>query len=135
MHRGEGGCTGGGGGMHVHPVHPPWVRPWFGLWCHKDYASMLPELWLSSPMCCQSICFSSPNQSITKAAAVVHTVFVLQRLAPLLFLLHLASLRLVLCSIAHNVHFAFFFNFSHGFGYLISDTRCKRVSIPSCRSE
>jgi hypothetical protein len=21
MHRGE-------GGMHVHPVHPPWVRPW-----------------------------------------------------------------------------------------------------------
>jgi hypothetical protein len=22
-----GGCTGGGGGMHVHPVHPPWVRP------------------------------------------------------------------------------------------------------------
>jgi hypothetical protein len=27
MHRGEGGCTGGEGGMHVHPVHPPWVRP------------------------------------------------------------------------------------------------------------
>ncbi len=23
-----GGCTWGGGGMHVHPVHPPWVRPW-----------------------------------------------------------------------------------------------------------
>jgi hypothetical protein len=23
-----GGCTGGGGGMHVHPVHPPWVRHW-----------------------------------------------------------------------------------------------------------
>ncbi len=21
-----GGCTGGEGGMHVHPVHPPWVR-------------------------------------------------------------------------------------------------------------
>ncbi len=27
-HGQEGGCTGGGGGMHVHPVHPPWVRPW-----------------------------------------------------------------------------------------------------------
>jgi hypothetical protein len=25
---GRGGCTGEGGGMHVHPVHPPWVRPW-----------------------------------------------------------------------------------------------------------
>jgi hypothetical protein len=24
---GRGGCTGGEGGMHVHPVHPPWVRP------------------------------------------------------------------------------------------------------------
>ncbi len=24
---GGGGCTGGEGGMHVHPVHPPWVRP------------------------------------------------------------------------------------------------------------
>jgi hypothetical protein len=28
MHMAGGGCTGGGGGMHVHPVHPPWVRPW-----------------------------------------------------------------------------------------------------------
>jgi hypothetical protein len=29
MHMAEGGgCTGGGGGMHVHPVHPPWVRHW-----------------------------------------------------------------------------------------------------------
>jgi hypothetical protein len=27
MHMAGGGCTGGGGGMHVHPVHPPWVRP------------------------------------------------------------------------------------------------------------
>jgi hypothetical protein len=22
-----GGCTGGGGGMHVHPVHPPGYAP------------------------------------------------------------------------------------------------------------
>ncbi len=31
-----GGCTGGGGGMHVHPVHPPWVRHWLGRpwWLH-----------------------------------------------------------------------------------------------------
>jgi len=27
MHKAWGGCTGGEGGMHVHPVHPPWVRP------------------------------------------------------------------------------------------------------------
>jgi hypothetical protein len=27
MHMGRGGdAQGGGGGMHVHPVHPPWVR-------------------------------------------------------------------------------------------------------------
>jgi hypothetical protein len=25
---GGGDAQGGGGGMHVHPVHPPWVRPW-----------------------------------------------------------------------------------------------------------
>jgi hypothetical protein len=24
---GEGDAQGGEGGMHVHPVHPPWVRP------------------------------------------------------------------------------------------------------------
>jgi hypothetical protein len=30
MHMAEGGgCPGGGGGMHVHPVHPPWVRHWY----------------------------------------------------------------------------------------------------------
>jgi hypothetical protein len=29
MHMAGGGCTGGGGGMHVHPVPPPWVRPWY----------------------------------------------------------------------------------------------------------
>jgi hypothetical protein len=29
MHMAGGrGCTGGGRGMHVHPVHPPRVRPW-----------------------------------------------------------------------------------------------------------
>jgi hypothetical protein len=29
MHMARGGdAQGGGGGMHVHPVHPPWVRPW-----------------------------------------------------------------------------------------------------------
>jgi hypothetical protein len=27
MHMARGGRTGGGGGMHVHPAHPPWVRP------------------------------------------------------------------------------------------------------------
>jgi hypothetical protein len=32
MHMAGGGCTGGVGGMHVHPVHPPWVRPcWYVL--------------------------------------------------------------------------------------------------------
>jgi len=30
---GRGGCTGGGGGgMHVHPVHPPWVHPCLYVW-------------------------------------------------------------------------------------------------------
>jgi hypothetical protein len=29
MHMAGGGCT-GGGGMHVNPVHPPWVRPCSG---------------------------------------------------------------------------------------------------------
>ncbi len=35
MHRG------GGGGMHVHPVHPPWVRPWPPSTC-------LLTLWLAT---------------------------------------------------------------------------------------
>jgi hypothetical protein len=27
VHMAGGDAQGGGGGMHVHPVHPPWVRP------------------------------------------------------------------------------------------------------------
>jgi hypothetical protein len=36
MHMAEGGMHRGGGGMHVHPVHPPWVRPWLLGYEKKD---------------------------------------------------------------------------------------------------
>jgi hypothetical protein len=37
MHLAEGGDAQGGGGLHVHPVHPPWVR-------HCSYFNMLLKL-------------------------------------------------------------------------------------------
>jgi hypothetical protein len=29
----------GGRGMHVHPVHPPWVRPWLHLYSRESWTS------------------------------------------------------------------------------------------------
>jgi hypothetical protein len=36
MHMAGGDAQGGeGGGMYVHHVHPPWVRPWLSLFFHS----------------------------------------------------------------------------------------------------
>ncbi len=45
-----GGCT-GGGGMHVHPVHPPWVRPCFLGLVHSRGCTVITGI-LSAEMLC-----------------------------------------------------------------------------------